>query len=190
MNKMLDIYSDYLIAQNQYATAVGLSDLLEGRMSHDKVIRFLNRENFTSKDLWEYVKPETFLSKYWIWSFQPSYPKVTAFMRFLFVRSAFCIRLSSDSTSRRTPLPSLTVLLTRARKGLSPSSVTTYRSHWVVFHSIQPTFFYSIFGRLSNSPKAFLCAQRELRRELQKNTQLQEICRFEIRRLYRTAIRG
>ncbi len=36
MNKMLDIYSDYLIAQNQYATAVGLSDLLEGRMSHDK----------------------------------------------------------------------------------------------------------------------------------------------------------
>ena len=37
MNKMLDLYSDYLIAQNQYATAVGLSDLLEGRMSHDKV---------------------------------------------------------------------------------------------------------------------------------------------------------
>nr|NGX26632.1 hypothetical protein [Chlamydiota bacterium] len=40
-----------------------------------------------------------------------------------------CIRLSSDSTSRWTPLPSLTVLLTRARKGLSPSSLTTYRSH-------------------------------------------------------------
>jgi hypothetical protein len=58
MNKMLDIYSDYLIAQNQYATAVGLSDLLEGRMSHDKVTRFLNREKFTSKDLWEYVKPD------------------------------------------------------------------------------------------------------------------------------------
>lgn len=58
MNEMLDIYSDYLIAQNQYATAVGLSDLLEGRMSHDKVTRFLNREDFTSKDLWEYVKPD------------------------------------------------------------------------------------------------------------------------------------
>ncbi len=57
MNQMLDIYSDYLIAQNQHATAVGLSDLLEGRMSHDKVTRFLNREEFTSKDLWEYVKP-------------------------------------------------------------------------------------------------------------------------------------
>ncbi len=25
MNRLLDIYSDYLIAQNQYATAVGLS---------------------------------------------------------------------------------------------------------------------------------------------------------------------
>jgi hypothetical protein len=58
MNKMLDIYSDYLIAQNQYATAVGLSDLLEGRMSHDKVTRFLNGEEFTSRDLWEYVKPD------------------------------------------------------------------------------------------------------------------------------------
>lgn len=55
---MLDIYSDYLIAQNQYATAVGLSDLLEGRMSHDKVTRFLNGEEFTSRDLWEYVKPD------------------------------------------------------------------------------------------------------------------------------------
>ena len=58
MNKMLDIYSDYLIAQNQYATAVGLSDLLEGRMSHDKVTRFLNGEEFTARDLWEYVKPD------------------------------------------------------------------------------------------------------------------------------------
>jgi hypothetical protein len=55
---MLDIYSDYLIAQNQYATAVGLSDLLEGRISHDKVTRFLNGNEFTSRDLWEYVKPD------------------------------------------------------------------------------------------------------------------------------------
>jgi RHS repeat-associated protein len=48
---------------------------------------------------------------------------------YLFVRPAFCIRLSSDSISQWIPLPSLTVLLTRARKGLSPSSLTTYRSH-------------------------------------------------------------
>jgi hypothetical protein len=58
MNKLLDIYSDYLIAQNQYATAVGLSDLLEGRISHDKITRFLNGEELTSRELWEYVKPE------------------------------------------------------------------------------------------------------------------------------------
>ena len=58
MYNLLDIYSDYLIAQNQHATAVGLSDLLEGRISHDKITRFLNGKELTSKELWEYVKPE------------------------------------------------------------------------------------------------------------------------------------
>jgi hypothetical protein len=58
MNKMLDLYSDYLIAQNQYATAIGLSDLLEGRVSHDKITKFLNGQEFSSKELWEYIKPE------------------------------------------------------------------------------------------------------------------------------------
>ena len=58
MDRMLDIYSDYLIAQNQYATAVGLSDLLEGRISHDKITRFLNGKESASKELWEHIKPE------------------------------------------------------------------------------------------------------------------------------------
>jgi hypothetical protein len=58
MDKMLDIYSDYLIAQNQYVTAVSLSNLLEGRISHDKITRFLNCNELKSKDLWEYIKPE------------------------------------------------------------------------------------------------------------------------------------
>jgi len=58
MNNLLDLYSDYLIAQNQYATAVGLSDLLLGRISHDKITRFLNGQALTSKELWEYIKPE------------------------------------------------------------------------------------------------------------------------------------
>ena len=58
MDKLLDIYSDYLIAQNQYATAVGLSDLLEGRVSHDKITGFLNGKKLTSKDLWEYIRLE------------------------------------------------------------------------------------------------------------------------------------
>lgn len=57
MDKLLDIYSDYLIAQNQYATATGLSDLLQGQISHDKITRFLNNNQFNSKDLWQYVKP-------------------------------------------------------------------------------------------------------------------------------------
>ncbi len=56
--KLLDIYSDYLIAQNQYATAIGLSDLLQGQISHDKITRFLNSKESSSKELWEYIKPE------------------------------------------------------------------------------------------------------------------------------------
>lgn len=58
MNKLLDIYSDYLIAQNQYATSTGLSYLLDGQISHDKITRFLNNKQLYSKDLWEYIKPE------------------------------------------------------------------------------------------------------------------------------------
>lgn len=53
---LLDIYSDYLIAQSHHATATGLSQLLEGSVSHDQVMRFLNRNAFGSKDLWYYVK--------------------------------------------------------------------------------------------------------------------------------------
>ena len=55
---LLDIYTDYLITQNKYATATGLSYLLDGAISHDKVTRFLHRHRYTSKDLWQYIKPE------------------------------------------------------------------------------------------------------------------------------------
>ena len=48
---MLDLYSDYLIFQNKYATATGLSDLVDGAFAHDKVTRFLRLENFDSKSL-------------------------------------------------------------------------------------------------------------------------------------------
>ena len=54
---LLDIYTDYLIAQNQHATATGLSDLLDGQISHDKITRFLNSKKLSSKNLWEYIKP-------------------------------------------------------------------------------------------------------------------------------------
>ena len=53
---MLDLYSDYLIFQNKYATATGLSDLVVGPFAHVKVTRFLRLENFGLKLLWCYVK--------------------------------------------------------------------------------------------------------------------------------------
>ena len=58
MNKeLLDIYTDYLICQNKYATATGLSALIPGEVSHDQITRFLNRSELGSKELWSYVKP-------------------------------------------------------------------------------------------------------------------------------------
>jgi hypothetical protein len=55
---ILDIYTDYLICQNQQATAIGLSNLLDGGLSHDQITRFLNRNEYSSKDLWQYVKAD------------------------------------------------------------------------------------------------------------------------------------
>ena len=54
---LLDIYSDYLICSFGLTTATGLSDLLEGAISHDKITRFLSEKDFTSADLWHLVKP-------------------------------------------------------------------------------------------------------------------------------------
>lgn len=56
--QLLDIYTDYLISQNKYATATGLEDLLEGEIRHDKISRFLRHSEFGPKDLWKYVKPQ------------------------------------------------------------------------------------------------------------------------------------
>ena len=58
MKEMLDLYSDYLISQTGLATATGLSSVLENEISHDQVTRFLNKSKLSSKELWEYVKPD------------------------------------------------------------------------------------------------------------------------------------
>ena len=58
MVSIADIYTDYLICQNKYATATGLSNLLLDDISHDQVTRFLNGNLLGSKELWRYVKPE------------------------------------------------------------------------------------------------------------------------------------
>ncbi|MBS4165234.1 Uncharacterized protein NEOC65_000285 [Neochlamydia sp. AcF65] len=55
---LLDIYTDYLISQDQQATATGLSNLLDGQVSHDKIPRFLNSNPGGSKELWQYVKKQ------------------------------------------------------------------------------------------------------------------------------------
>ena len=57
MEEIAEIYSDYLIASFGLTTATGLSNLLDGEISHDKITRFLSSKLKTSKDLWQFVKP-------------------------------------------------------------------------------------------------------------------------------------
>jgi len=52
----LELYSDYLISTFGYATATGLSKMLNEQISHDEITRFLSCEEYTSKDLWREVK--------------------------------------------------------------------------------------------------------------------------------------
>jgi len=52
----LELYTDYLISGNGYATATGLSLMMDGEVSHDQITRFLSKNEFTSKDLWKKVK--------------------------------------------------------------------------------------------------------------------------------------
>lgn len=55
--QLLEMYTDYLMSSFSYTTATGLSVLSEGRISHDKVTRFLSSEDFTSSKLWKLLKP-------------------------------------------------------------------------------------------------------------------------------------
>lgn len=57
MDNLAEIYSDYLIASFGLTTATGLSTLLDGEISHDKITRFLAGKLNTSKELWHFVKP-------------------------------------------------------------------------------------------------------------------------------------
>ena len=57
MNKeFLELYTDYLLSTVGYATAIGLSALVYGQVSHDQITCFLSGEEYTSKDLWREVK--------------------------------------------------------------------------------------------------------------------------------------
>jgi hypothetical protein len=48
----LELCTDYLICNSGFATATGLSAMLEGDTGHDLMTRFLSAKAFTSKDLW------------------------------------------------------------------------------------------------------------------------------------------
>ena len=53
----IELYTDYLISSNGYATATGLSAIMDNSIKHDQITRFLSQNNFSSKDLWKKVKP-------------------------------------------------------------------------------------------------------------------------------------
>ena len=51
MNKskqIFELYIDYLVTSLSYTTATGLSNLLDGEISHDQVTRCLSHKQFTS----------------------------------------------------------------------------------------------------------------------------------------------
>jgi len=55
--ELLDIYTDYLISSFGLTTQTGLSRLLNGAISHDRIQRFLSKDLKTGQDLWLTVKP-------------------------------------------------------------------------------------------------------------------------------------
>ena len=57
MQDKLDLYTDYLLSSFGQTSATGLSRLLDGDLSHDSISRFLSGNEFSSKDLWQKVKP-------------------------------------------------------------------------------------------------------------------------------------
>jgi hypothetical protein len=56
-NELLDIYTDYLISSFGLTTGTGLSRLLDGAISHDRIQRFLASPVQTGAELWQVVKP-------------------------------------------------------------------------------------------------------------------------------------
>lgn len=55
--ELLDLYSDYLISSFGQTTGTGMAELLGGSISHDRIQRLLSKQDFTSADLWQIVKP-------------------------------------------------------------------------------------------------------------------------------------
>ena len=47
----LDLYTDYLLSTFGATTAMGLSAMIEGQVSHDQITQFLSAQKYTSKAL-------------------------------------------------------------------------------------------------------------------------------------------
>ena len=56
MDNLTDLYTDYLLTSFRETTATGLSELVDNKISHDKITRLLSENEFSSKDLWKIVK--------------------------------------------------------------------------------------------------------------------------------------
>jgi hypothetical protein len=54
--RKLELYTDYLIGNYGYATATGLSAMVDGAVGPDRITRFLSERQYTSVDLWLTVK--------------------------------------------------------------------------------------------------------------------------------------
>ena len=63
MSEEMDLYTDYLLSSFGQVTATGLSNLLDGAVSYDKITRMLSGKDYSSQDLWRAVKPLVRLHK-------------------------------------------------------------------------------------------------------------------------------
>lgn len=56
-DNIFDLYVNYLLSSFGSVTATGLSDVVDGLISHDKITRLLSRKPKTWADLWSVVRP-------------------------------------------------------------------------------------------------------------------------------------
>jgi len=57
MKPDLDLYTDYLLSSFGQTNATGLSAMLDGLFSHDRVTDLFTQSPFDNKALWSQVKP-------------------------------------------------------------------------------------------------------------------------------------
>lgn len=56
--ELFEVYTEYLLSSNGLVTGTRLSELVDGKISHDRIQRYLSEQVKTSADLWSVVKPQ------------------------------------------------------------------------------------------------------------------------------------